>query len=178
MKKIKSILSIVLCVSLLTALTIPSFAATLDQNSPSGEAKVVYKAGQTTDDKGTEDPSDDVVSGTYTVSIPEYIEAAAQGETPTAYDVTAQDVLIPYATSLNVSVNFDNTLKLADNTATVIAYDLQANGASVSTGATILTVAAGNPDAATTSTVAAVLTQAPSYSGVYSNTATFSVAVA
>ena len=167
-----------LCAVLIAAMAVPSFAATLDQNTPSGNAKIVYKAGQTTDDKGTEDPSDDVVSGTYPVSIPEYIEAAAQGEAPTAYDVTAQDVLIPYATSLNVSVDFDNTLKLADNTATVIAYDLQANGASVSTGATILTVAAGNPDAATTSTVAAVLTQAPSYSGVYSNTATFGVAVA
>lgn len=178
MRKIKSIVSVMLCAALIAAMAVPSFAATLDQNTPSGNAKIVYKAGQTTDDKGTEDPSDDVVSGTYTVSIPEYIEAAAQGEAPTAYDVTAQDVLIPYATSLNVSVDFDNTLKLADNTATVIAYDLQANGASVSTGATILTVAAGNPDAATTSTVAAVLTQAPSYSGVYSNTATFGVAVA
>lgn len=178
MKKTKTILSLLLCAALMLTMCIPAFAATLDQNTPSGDTKVVYKAGQTTDDNGTDDPSDDTVSSTYTVTIPEYIEAAAQGETPTTYDVTAQDVLIPYATSLNVSVDFDNTLKLADNAATVIAYDLQANGASVASGATVLTVAAGNPDAATTSTVAAVLTQAPSYSGVYTNTATFSVAVA
>ncbi len=178
MKKAKTILSVLLCAALMLTMCVPAFAATLDQNTTSGDANVVYKAGQTANDNGTDDPSDDSVSGTYTVTIPEYIEAAAQGETPTAYDVTAQDVLIPYATSLNVSVDFDNTLKLADNTATVIAYDLQANGASVSTGATILTVAAGTPDATTTSTVAAVLTQAPAYSGVYSNTATFTVAVA
>lgn len=174
----KTILSLLLCAALLMTACVPAFAAALDQNTPSGDTKVVYKAGQTTDDNGTDDPSDDTVSGTYTVTIPEYIEAAAQGETPTAYDVTAQDVLIPYATSLNVSVDFDNTLKLADNAATVIAYDLQANGASVASGATVLTVAAGDPDATTTSTVAAVLTEAPAYSGVYNNTATFTVAVA
>lgn len=177
MKKFKSALSIILCAVLLSTIAIPSFAATLNQNTPSGDTKIVYKAGQTTNDNGTDDPADDTVAGTYTVSIPEYIEAAAQGETPTAYNVTAQDVLIPYATSLKVSVDLDNTLKLADNTETVIAYDFQANGTSVSTGATILTVAAGNPDTPSTSTVSAVLTQAPSYSGVYSNTATFNVAV-
>lgn len=174
----KKLLSILLSVALLCALTIPSFAATLDQNAPSGTAKVVYRAGQVTDNKGTEDPTDDTISGTYTVSVPAFIEAAAQGETPTAYEVTAQDVLIPYATSLSVSVGFNNTLKLADNAATEIAYDLQANGESVSTGATVLTVAAGAPDAVTTSSVAAVLTQAPAFSGVYTNTATFNVAVA
>lgn len=178
MKQTKTILSLLLCAALMLTMCIPTFAAALDQNTTSGDTKVVYKAGQTTDDNGTDDPSDDIVSGTYTVTIPEYIEAAAQGETPTAYDVTAQDVLIPYATSLNVSVDFDNTLKLADNAATVIAYDLQANGASIASGATVLTVAAGDPDTTTTSTVAAVLMQAPAYSGVYSNTATFTVAVA
>ena len=75
--------------ALLCALTIPSFAATLDQNAPSGTAKVVYRAGQVTDNKGTEDPTDDTISGTYTVSVPAFIEAAAQGETPTAYEVSA-----------------------------------------------------------------------------------------
>ncbi len=176
--KTKSILSVVLCAALLLTMTVPSFAATtLTQDTPSGSAKVVYKAGQTTDDNETDDPSDDTVSGTYTVSVPEYIEAAAQGEIPTEYDVTASDVLIPYATSLKVSVDFDNTLKLADNTETVIAYDLLANGTSISTGATVLTVAAGDPYTSSTSTVAAELTQKPSYSGVYSNTATFNVAV-
>ena len=49
--------------------------------------------------------------------------------------------------------------------------------ASVNTGATILTVAAGNPDAVTTSSIAAVLTEAPVYSGTYTNTATFNVTV-
>ncbi len=48
---------------------------------------------------------------------------------------------------------------------------------SVNTGAAILIVAAGNPDAVTTSSIAAVLTEAPVYSGTYTNTASFNVTV-
>lgn len=182
MKKIKTILSIFTAVCLFCCAAVPTFA--LDQNDTSGTAKVVYKAGQTVTDGGTDDPSDDTVSGTYTVTIPDYILAASADEAPTQYDITAKDVLIPYNTNLKVSVEFENALKLQDNPTNTVSYDLQAKMqgkealSSVSTGDTVLTVAAGTPDAVTTSQIVAVLTQAPVYSGIYTNTATFAMSVA
>lgn len=79
-------------------------------------------------------------------------------------------------------MDFDNTLHLADNASTTLTYDMLANPqstgelSSIDSGTVILTAAAGNPDAVTTSNVAAILTQEPVYAGVYRNTANFSIA--
>lgn len=183
MKKCKKIISFVLALAILAAMSTTAFAAELNQNTTQGDAKVVYKAGQTVDDNGTEDPTDDVMGGTYTVTIPEYIVAAKQGDTPTAYNVTAENVLIPYNTSLKVNVTTTNKLKLTDNTATAIGYDFKANPqgestlATVASGSTILTKAAGDPDTAVTSQVAAVLTESPDFSGTYIDTVSFTIVV-
>lgn len=182
MKNMKKLLSFLTAVAVVACCAVPAFA--IDQNTPSGSTKVVFKAGQTVDDSGTPDPSDDVVAGTYTVSIPDVINAAAVDEEPTVYNVTAKDVLIAYNTNLTVDVTYQSDLKLTDNTAATVGYELQANPqsagslAAVSSGDTILTVPAGTPEQTTTTQVAAVLTQAPAYSGVYTNTVTFTVSVA
>lgn len=182
MKNMKKLLSFLTAVAVLACCAVPTFA--IDQNTPSGSTKVVFKAGETVDDKGTPDPSDDVVSGTYTVSIPDFIEAADTEEEAAVYDVVAKDVLIAFNTNLTVDVTYQNDLKLTDNATATVGYELQANPqsasslAAVSSGDTILTVPAGNPEQATTTQVAAVLTQAPAYSGVYTNTVTFTVSVA
>ena len=182
-KTIGKVISALLAVCMVFGATsVTAFAATLDQDNTSGSATVYYQAGQVVDDKDTEDPTDDVVGGTYLVTIPAYIQAAEVGGTPTEYDITAENVLIPYGTALKVAVDFENNLKLADDNSVTIGYDMQAKQAagslaSVNTGATILTVAAGDPDAVTTSSIAAVLTDAPVYSGTYTNTATFNITV-
>lgn len=183
-KTISKILSAFLAVCMIMGITsVTAFAADLDQDNTSGSATVYYQAGQVLDDNGTpEDPTDDTVGGTYLVTIPAYIEAADKNSVPAEYDITAKNVLIPYGTSLKVAVDFENSLKLADNNTVTIGYDLQAKQggaslASVNTGATILTVAAGNPDAVTTSSIAAILTEAPVYSGTYTNTAVFNITV-
>ncbi len=182
-KTIGKIISAVLAVCMVFGATsVTAFAATLDQDNTSGSATVYYQAGQVIDNKGTEDPTDDVVGGTYLVTIPAYIEAAEADGTPAEYAVTAKDVLIPYGTSLKVAVEFENNLKLEDDNAVTVGYDMQAKQGSgsltsVNTGAAILIVAAGNPDAVTTSSIAAVLTEAPVYSGTYTNTASFNVTV-
>lgn len=177
----RKFISIFMVIAIMLSLTTTAFAATLNQDTPSGEALVVYKAGETVDDNGTPDnPADDIVIGTYTVTIPAYIAVADVGAAPTEYDVVAKDVLIPYGTSLKVAVAFDE-LELGSVT---LDYDMQANPqkagslASIASGDTILTVAAGNPTAVTTSTIGAVLTSAPLYSGVYTDTATFTISVA
>lgn len=175
----KKILTIAMAIVMMMAICVPAFAAELDQNHTSGTANVVYKAGQTVDDNGTEDPSDDIVIGTYTVTIPAYIQVADVNGTPTEYKVVAEDVLIPYQTSLTVNVAFTE-LELDGNT---LAYDMQANPqsagslTSIASGDTILTVVAGDPTAVTTSTIGAVLTESPAFAGTFTDTATFIVSV-
>ena len=185
MKKLKLIISMCVAVAMLMSISVTAFAAELNQETTSGNAIAVYQAGVVIDDNNTpDDPTDDTMGGTYTVTIPDFINVAGKDATATVYDVVAQDVLIPFNTSLKVSVDFENHLKLNDNTDTIISYDLKSNPqsegtlSSISTGNTVLTVAAGTPDAVTTSQMSANITEVPSYSGIYENTVTFNVAVA
>ena len=180
-KTSSKIASMLLTAALLCSMAVPVFA--LDLDNPTGNTQIGYTAGTTISDNGTpDDISDDTVAGTYTVTIPEYIVAGEPGSSPTEYDVVASDVLIPYGTSLTVSATYDSVLLLTDNTAAEIPYELRANSAgsmaTVTSGSTILTVAAGNPDAVTTRKVAARVTQAADYAGTYTNLVEFDVSVA
>lgn len=182
-KNTSKIVSMLLAAALLCSLVVPAFA--LDSDNPSGNTQVGHTAGTTLSDNGTpDDITDDTIAGTYTVSIPEYILAGEPGSTPTEYDVTASDVLIPYGTNLTVSATYDSVLLLTDNTAIELPYELRANPqsagsmAAVTSGSTILTAVAGNPDAVTTSKVAARVTQAADYAGAYTNLVEFDVSVA
>lgn len=176
---LKKAVAAALSLATLCSLSTVAFAAdkTLNQDTPTGTATVYYQAGKVTDPGTPDDPTDDTVNGTYIVTIPEYIKAAKVGETPVTEDVTAKEVLIPFGKTLNVKVAFADSLVLADNADTKITYDLQNQGAKIATGDTILSVAAGNPDAVTSTALGAVLTQAPSFSGTYNDTATFTVSV-
>ena len=179
-KNTSKIVSMLLAVMMLCSMAVPVFA--LDLDNPTGNTQIGHTAGTTLSDNGTpDDITDDTIAGTYTVSIPEYILAGEPDSTPAEYDVTASDVLIPYGTSLTVSATYDSVLLLTDNTATELPYELRANPqsagsmAAVTSGSTILTVAAGDPDAVTTSKVAARLTQAADYAGAYTNLVGFDV---
>lgn len=183
MKNMKKIISILLAMAMTTAIAVPTFAAdmTLNENQTSSTATAYFQAGQVVDNKGTEDPSDDVVQGTYVVTIPTYIDVAEKDGAPTEYSVVAKDVLIPYNTNLTVAVDYD-ILELSGNT---LAYKMQADPqsasgalADIATGATVLTAAAGDPTAVTTSQIGAVLTADPLYSGNWTDTVTFTVSVA
>lgn len=177
--QIKKALAAFAAVAMLATMSTTTFAATLDQDTTSDDAIVVYQAGERLDDNETpEDPTDDTMGGTYTVTVPEYIIAADVGGDPTEEAVTATDVLIPYGTNLTVDVEFDGELELQDNAATTLTYEMQNNGSAISTGDTILTVAAGDPDGSSSTQIGAVLTQAPSYAGVYTDTAVFTSSVA
>ena len=182
-KNTSKIVSMLLAVMMLCSMAVPLLA--LDLDNPTGNPQIGHTAGTTLSDNGTpDDITDDTIAGTYTVSIPEYILAGEPDSTPAEYDVTASDVLIPYGTSLTVSATYDSVLLLTDNTATELPYELRANPqsagsmAAVTSGSTILTVAAGDPDAVTTSKVAARLTQAADYAGAYTNLVEFDVSVA
>lgn len=177
----KKFISMMLAIVMMMAISVPAFAAELNQNNPTGTATAVYQAGEVVDDNGTPDnPTDDTVQGTYIVTIPEYIVAAEKDGTPTEYDVTAKEVLIPYQTNLVVTVEYD-VLELSGNN---LPYQMKADPQSeagalsdLASGATILTVAAGDPTAVTTSKIGAVLTEAPFFAGIYTDTVTFTVEV-
>lgn len=175
MKKLITIITLVMALCLMS---VTAFAGELDQTAPSGDSTVFYKIGEFGDINNPDDPTDDEVSGTYKVTIPDYIEAVPMNKTPVTQNITAKEVLIPYNTTLSVDITYDSELKLKENNDVTIGYGLQVNGADINTGDTILTVDAGNPTGVTTVAIGGILTEAPIYSGMYANTANFVVSVA
>lgn len=177
MKRFKRIIAVALMIVMMFSISVTSYAAELNQDKNAGTANAVYKAGTTTNDNGTPDPSDDSVDGTYTITIPDYIVVAPDASQETMYDVTAKNVLIPYGTSLNVSVTFEPELKLDYNDSVLLGYQLKNKSIVVNTNDKIVTVVAGNPDAVTTTQVSAVLTEKPLYAGVYTDTVIFTSSI-
>lgn len=175
MKKLITIITLVMALCLMS---VTAFAGELDQTAPSGDSTVYYKIGEFGNPNDLDNPIDDEVSGTYKVTIPDYIEAAPMNKSPVTQNITAKEVLIPYNTTLSVDITYDDELKLRENDDVTIGYSLQVNGSDINTGDTILTVDAGNPTGVTTVAIGGILTEAPIYSGMYANTANFVVSVA
>ncbi len=175
MKKIITIITLLMALCLMS---VTAFAGELDQTAPSGDSTVYYKIGEFGNPNDLDNPIDDEVSGTYKVTIPDYIEAVPMNKTPVTQNITAKEVLIPYNTTLSVDITYDDELKLRENDDVTIGYNLQVNGSDINTGDTILTVDAGNPTGVITVAIGGILTEAPIYSGVYANTANFVVSVA
>ena len=174
MKKIITVCTLImaLCLTSVTA-----FAAEIDETTPSNETAVYYKIGNVTNPNDPDDPTDDEVAGTYKVTIPDYIEAVEMDQIPVTQKVTAEEVMIPYNSELSVGIAYDGELKLKDNSDITVGYKIISDDSDVSTGDTILTIPAGTPDAVTTTESGGILTEMPVYSGMYVNTATFTLSV-
>lgn len=170
MKKLFVLLTLIaaMCVT-----SIPAFAAEAD----TGDTTVYHRIGNIVNVNDPDDPTDDEISGTYTVSIPAYIEAAAKDQTPDEQEVSASDVLIPYGTQLLVNMEFDGKLHLKSNNDVTVGYKMKINGYDAVSGSSVLSVPAGNPDEITSGFVGSTLTETPVYSGIYTNTATFLISV-
>ncbi len=177
-KSMKKLLAIVLVMTMLLAFNATAFAATLNNENLSGDGKVWYIAGNPLDNKGTEDPDDDVVEGTYTVIIPEYIETAPMGSTPVTQTVSATDVLLLPNTTLNVACEYSGELTLREDNDVKLAYKMQNEGVDFATGDVVLTAEAGDPTATYDTSIGSILTAAPFFAGVYTDTATFTCSVA
>lgn len=171
----KKIFTTLLLIMALCLSSIPSFAADLTHASPIGDTTVYHRVGNIADVNNPDDPTDDDISGTYTVSVPAYIEAAAQGQSPTEQAVSAFNVLLPYGSELLVSVDFDNYLSLLNHESVTVGYQMQSKGSLITSGDTILSVSAGNPDVVTGASIGSVLSSKPVYAGMYTNTATFTI---
>lgn len=173
----KKLFTAFIAVLALCLASVPAFAADLTQEAPAGNATVYHRIGNIADVHDPNDPTDDKITGTYTVSIPAYIEAAAQEQTPEEQEVCAYNVLLPYGTKLLVSVDFENHLSLLNHESVTVEYQMQANGNRITAGDTILSVPAGNPDAVNRTAIGSVLSAKTVYAGMYTDTAAFTISV-
>ncbi|MCR4594411.1 MAG: hypothetical protein K5761_05095 [Clostridiales bacterium] len=175
----KKILSLILAVICIFSISIPVFAATVDERHTSGNMIADYKAGYTTDDKGTEDPTDDDVESSYDISIPEYIVVTAQNEDRTVQTVEITNAMLEYDTILYLSLSY-SSLKCGRQT---LGYKFQRaddgsqNFVDVQSGSNIIEVRAGSPNAVSHMNLSAVLTQSPIFAGNYTDTVTFNATV-
>lgn len=175
MKKLITIITLVMALCLMS---VSSFAAELNLDNPTGNATAYYTIGDIANENDVDDPTDDEISGTYTVTIPEYITTVAKNETPINHTVEATEVLLQPKEVLSVSCEYSNELALASDSTVKIGYQMQNKGANFNSGAVVLEAEAGDPTATYSTTIGSVLTESPIYAGVYTDTATFTCSVA
>ena len=175
----KKILSLILAVICIFSVTVPAFAANIDQTHTSGTMIADYKAGYTSDDKGTEDPTDDEVEGSYDISIPEYIVVTPQNQARALQTVEITNAMLKYDTILFISLTYSS---LACGRQT-LGYKFQRadDGSTyfldVLSGSNIIEVRAGAPNAVRHMNLSAVLTDTPLFAGNYKDTVTFNATV-
>lgn len=158
MKKMFSMmLSVLLVFSMLSSVS----AETLDENTSAGETSIEYSVGET-----------------YTVVIPEEIVVAKDTETPVEYSVVVKDLLIPYGSSLDVSVEYEGKLKLFEHSATTLGYQIvkSSDSSVLSNGGEVISVPAGTVEEQSEN-LTAVLTETPIIAGNYEDIATFKINV-
>lgn len=146
MKKIISMFCVLL--TLLTAFPLTSFAA---------ESKTATL--------------DYTVESSYTVTLPEYIEANADGQ-----EVKISNAVIPFGYEVDVTAEFDNQLKLREANGVTIPYTLFADDEEVTSGNSILKKMAGASEKATI-TLSAKVSSDAIYAGVYTATVNFNIDV-
>ena len=112
------------------------------------------------------------VDGSYSITIPDYIEAGAEGQ-----PLTISNAVIPYDNTLSVSVDYDGHLKLIEAESIQLSYRLYADGSEIKTGDTVLSIRAGTPNEITSTNIGAELEDQPKYAGIYTSTARFNVEV-
>lgn len=146
MKKVISMFCILL--TLLTAFPLTSFAA------ESKTATLNY-----------------TVESSYTVTLPEYIKANADGQ-----EVKIADAVISFGYEVDITAEFDNQLKLREANGITIPYTLYVDDEEVVSGDSVLKQMAGASEDVATILTAKTSSDA-NYSGVYTATVTFNVDV-
>lgn len=158
MKKITSIfLSCLLILSMIANVS----ATTLNETNDAGETKIEY-----------------TVDETYTVVIPAEVVVSKDTETPAEYDVVVKDLLIPYESSLVVSVEYEGKLKLFEHAATTLEYQMikSSDSSVIVNGGEVISVPAGTVDEQVEK-ISAKLIETPIIAGNYEDTATFKINV-
>lgn len=159
MKKIKSVLSLLLCFALILSLLVPAFAAELTADGTS--ASTVAHS----------------VNAEFTASIPAYVMPGEPGEASAGYTVTLENAVIPDSHELTAKVEYSGAM--TEQNGVELPYELlDESGVLIASGSKILTKAAGTPDESVSVSFGAALTAKARYAGVYTDTATFAFDVA
>ncbi len=111
------------------------------------------------------------VGSSYTLTIPDYIEANTDGQS-----VSVSDAILPLGYELDVTADFDNALKLNDFSDITLSYDLYVNDSKISPNDKVLTLAAGDTGSGSV-IVSAKITGVPTYAGTYTATVTFNAEI-
>lgn len=110
------------------------------------------------------------VDGSYTVKIPDCIEAYTDGET---LEIT--DAVIPFDYEIAVSADYDGTLRLEDDPSVTLPYKLFVNENEYTSGTMFLKQNSGNSNRKASVKLSAMVTEKPIYAGMYRSTVTFDI---
>lgn len=141
----KHILTICMLISLLFLLPMNAFAA------ESKDTTLQYSVGNS-----------------YTLTIPDYIEANTDGQT-----ITISDAVIPADYEIDITANFDGLLKLQNYPNITLPYTLFSNGNEVADSESVLKKHSGETSDSS-AVISACVTDQPIYAGTYLATVTFS----
>lgn len=112
------------------------------------------------------------VDGSYTVKIPEYLEADKDSKT---LEIT--DAVIPFGQELIISADYDGTLRLEDEPSVTLPYKLLINDGECPSGTVLLRQNAGNTENKLSVNISAKVTEKPIYAGIYRSTVIFDIQV-
>lgn len=153
----KFILSMVICTIIAVCISIPAYAAEMPEDNIN--TTVEY-----------------VVNDYFTASIPAYIIASGQEELSADCSVTINNVMLPERNVLTATVEYNGIL--AENNGVELPYELNTEtGVSIQSGTQILAKESGSPNESLSFSFGAHLTDKPKYSGIYTDTVTFSFSV-
>lgn len=107
------------------------------------------------------------VGSSYTLIIPDYIEANTDGQA-----VRISDTVIPADCEIDITADFDGLLKLKNYPNITLPYTLFSDENEVANGESVLKQSAGETDSLS-AVISAKVTEAPIYSGTYLATVTF-----
>lgn len=112
------------------------------------------------------------VDGSYTVNIPEYLEADTDGD---IFELS--EVVIPFGQELSVSANYDGELQLENEPSITLPYNLLVNNSEYTSGTVFLKRKAGDPDSKSSVQLSAKVTEKPVYAGMYRSSVTFDIKI-
>lgn len=107
------------------------------------------------------------VGSSYTLTIPDYIEANTDGQ-----PISISDAVIPADYEINVTAGFDGLLKLQNHPNITLSYTLFANGNEVADGESVLKKHCGETSDSS-AVISAQVKGTPIYAGTYLATVTF-----
>lgn len=115
------------------------------------------------------------VQPSYSLHVPEYLQATKAGEATVNGEVSLTDVVLPKTKSLNVKVAYSGELRNSYEGSNTLSYILYTDETAITNNSSILNVPYGTSHASIP--IRAEITEEVLFAGVYTDTATFTVDV-